>query len=253
MKAINLNTEMGESFGPYDIGFDEEMVKYISSANIACGFHAGDPMVIDKTVKLVSEHKVDVGAHPGLKDIQGFGKREINISPEEFKNDLIYQIGVMREFCKKYNVELVHVKSHGAMNEMSKNNKDYAQAMVDAVKAIDDNLIIVAFIGSKLHEICIKESVRFAAESYADRALYENGSVVPKEVEGGMIYDHEKVVQRVLKMVTEGKVTTIEGTEIAVSPDTICLQGDNREQVILAEKIFTNLKEYGISIESLKK
>ncbi len=251
MKTIDLNCDMGESFGAYKLGADDQVIKNISSTNIACGFHAGDPQIMDYTVKLAKEHGVAVGAHPGFRDLNGFGRRKIDMNPKELQNELVYQIGALQGFCQANGIKVVHVKAHGALYNMACVQKDLALAIARAIKAVDPGLIFVVFPFSEMEKAGQKEGLTTARESFADRAYNSDGMLVSRKEKGAVIHDPAVVVERVLRMVTEGKVRTSSGEDLAINPDTICVHGDNPEAIALTSQIKGKLDQEGILIKPL--
>ncbi len=251
MRTVDLNCDMGESFGVYKLGSDDEVIQNISSANIACGFHAGDPQIMDYTVKLAKKHGVAVGAHPGFADLKGFGRRRIDIAPEELEKELIYQIGAMQGFCKANGVKMVHVKAHGALNNIASINKELAFTIARSIKAVDPGLIFVALAFSEMEKAGREEGLNVAREGFADRAYDSEGMLVSRKQPGAVIHDPEMVVERVLRMVQEGKVRTVSGEDIDINPDTICVHGDNPEAVELTRQLKFRLNEEGIKIKPL--
>ncbi len=251
---IDLNSDIGESFGRYKLGHDEEILKYISSANIACGFHAGDPSVMKNTVKKAIENGVKIGAHPGYNDLQGFGRRSINYTPQEVYDMLLYQIGALYAFTKSQNTTLRHIKPHGALyNDIYKNydkgDKSLAEAVASAIKDFDENLIAVMLAGTKVIEYWQSLGLKVAGEVFADRAYTPDGKLVPRSQKGAVIHDEKEVVKRVLQMVEKKQITAIDGSIIKqIEFDTICLHGDTKGAVELAQKIHNALKDANIKI-----
>ncbi|MBI2846417.1 MAG: LamB/YcsF family protein [Chloroflexi bacterium] len=245
-KKIDFNSDMGEAFGAYTMGLDEEILEHITSANIACGFHAGDPMVMRQTVQLAEERGVAIGAHPGLPDLMGFGRRDMAVSPEEAKSYITYQVGALTAFTKAK--KLQHVKPHGALYNMAVRNKELAKAIAEAVKEFDKSLILVVLAGTEWVQIVQEVGVKVAREVFADRALNPDGSLVPRSKPGSVIHDLNEVVARSLKMITQGKVTAINGQEIAIQADTISLHSDTPGAVQLAKTLKEHLKAEGIEI-----
>ena len=243
---IDLNCDMGESFGMYKMGFDEEVIKHISSANIACGFHAGDAMWMRHTVRLAEEHGVAIGAHPSFPDLNGFGRRNMNITPEEVKNDVIYQIGALSAFtgAKK----LQHVKPHGAMYNQAVNDEPLARAICEAILEVDDKMVLVALAGSPWTKVASDMGLRVAREIFADRALNADGTLVSRSQPGAVIHDIKEIVERSLKMVTEKRVETVDGGEIEVEADSLCLHGDTPGAVEMARALERQLKVSGVEI-----
>lgn len=248
---VDLNCDLGESFGAYSIGMDKEIIPLISSANIACGFHASDPVVMEKTVAMAAEAGIGLGAHPGFPDLQGFGRRELKMSPEEIRSSIIYQVGALQAFAKMHGKKLQHVKPHGAMYNMAAKDQAMAEAICEGVKAVDDNLILMAQAGSELQKAAEKYGLKFAREIFADRAYEEDGSLVNRKKEGAMITDEDEAVRRVIRMIKEGKVTAITGKDITIEADSICVHGDGIKALNFVKKIKSALQEAGIEIKPL--
>ena len=249
--TIDLNCDMGESFGAYKLGHDEEVIKYVTSANVACGFHASDPTWMRWTVQLAEEHGVAIGAHPGFPDLQGFGRRNMVVSPEEAKNDVIYQIGALAAFTKTK--KLQHVKPHGAMYNMAAGGGDLARAICEAVLEVDPQMILVVLTSTPWADLAGEMGLRVALEAFADRALNPDGTLVPRSRPGSVIHDPEELVARSIKMITEGKATAISGEEIPVLADTLCLHGDTPGAVRLAADLKSKLEAAGVEIAPLSK
>lgn len=243
---VDFNCDMGESFGMYKMGFDEEVIKYITSANIACGFHAGDPMWMRHTVRLAEEHGVAVGAHPSFPDLGGFGRRNMSASPEEVWNDLTYQMGALQAFTSAK--KLTHVKPHGAMYNMAVNDEALARAICRAVLDFDADMVLVALAGSRWVKIAADMGLRVAEEVFADRALNADGTLVPRSQPGAVVHDTDRVVAQSLRMVTEGKATAISGEDVDVSPHSLCLHGDTPGAVEMARALRTGLEAAGVQI-----
>ena len=248
---IDLNCDMGESFGAYKLGQDEEVIKYITSANVACGFHASDPTWMRWTVQLAEEHGVAIGAHPSFPDLQGFGRRNMVVSPEEAKNDVVYQIGALAAFTKSKRLQ--HVKPHGAMYNMAAEGGDLARAICEAVLEVDPQMILVVLTGTPWAGLAAEMGLRVALEAFADRALNPDGTLVPRSRPGSVIHDPEELVERSIKMITEGKATAISGEEIPVRADTLCLHGDTPGAVQLAADLRSKLEAAGVEIAPLSK
>lgn len=252
MYQVDLNSDIGESFGNYNLGLDEEVAKYISSANIACGFHAGDPNVMEKTVKTAISENVSIGAHPGYPDLMGFGRRNINVSANEVKNYIKYQIGALWAFAQSSGIKLQHVKPHGAMYNMAAKNKELAKAIAEGIYEVDSDLILVGLANSELIRAGLEVKLKVANEVFADRAYNTDGTLVPRGKEGAVIHDTDIAIKRVIKMVKEGKVKTITGEEINIKADTICVHGDNPQAVDFVNNIKKTLENEGIQIVSMK-
>lgn len=252
MKLVDLNCDMGESFGAYKIGEDASIVKFISSANCACGFHASDPLVMEKTVAVCKENGVLVGAHPGYPDLVGFGRRQMKVSPAELKAMVMYQVGALKAFCTAAGVPLQHVKPHGAMYNMAGKDETLSAAIAEAIYDVDPSLILLGLSGSKLVQAAKNTGLPYASEVFADRAYESDGSLVARTKEGAMITDEDEAVSRVIRMVKEGVVTSIDGKDIPVDADSICLHGDSPKALAFAEKISRRLKEEGIRVAPMK-
>jgi len=247
-RKIDLNSDLGESFGRYKLGMDEEVMKYITSANVACGFHAGDPVVMRRTVRIAKENNVRVGAHPGYPDLMGFGRRYMKLSRDEARNYVLYQIGALYAFLKAEGMSMQHVKPHGALYNALVSDEELAYGVIEGVLDFDKNLIFVALAGSKVVEIAESIGLKVAREAFADRAYRKDGTLVPRSVPGAVIHDREEVVRRVINIVEEERVRTIDGEWIEIHADTICVHGDNPEAVELVKYIRKRLEEEGIEV-----
>ncbi len=250
-KKIDLNSDVGESFGRYKIGLDEAVIPLITSANIACGFHAGDPSVMRRTVALAKQHGVAVGAHPGLPDLIGFGRRAMDTTLQEIKDDVTYQVGALQAFAATEGTRLEHVKPHGALYNMAVTRVDIWEAIAEAIAAIDDQLILVVLAGPNreaIEAIRSRTGIRIAFEFFGDRAYSPDGALVSRREPGAVIHDHFEVAERVVKMVKQGTVTAIDGSEAGLEADTICVHGDNPQAVALVKEIGEVLTREGIEM-----
>ena len=227
MYQIDLNSDLGESFGNYSLGMDADVIQCVSSANIACGWHASDPMVMDRTVALAVEAGVGIGAHPGLPDLMGFGRRNMAITPAEAKNYTIYQVGAMAAFAAAHGTKLQHVKAHGAFYNMAAKNYDLARAICEGVAAVDKDLIVLGLANSEWTRAGHDVGVDIRSEIFADRAYQDDGTLVPRSQPGAVLHDKDFAIQRAIRMIREHKVTTITGKEIEIVPDSMCVHGDN--------------------------
>lgn len=250
---IDLNSDIGESYGQFTVGLDEEVIKHISSANIACGFHAGDPITMQKTVRLAKQHDVAIGAHPGFNDLRGFGRREIKCSTKEIYVDLIYQIGALKAFVEKEGLSLQHVKPHGALYNMANKNEDIAKAVVDAVYDINPHLMIFGLGNSALLEEAEKRGLPIAREFFADRNYLDDGSLVPRTENDALIHDVNIVTQRVVQLVEDGSMTTVTGKIIPIKADTVCVHGDGKTALELVKVLNIKLSESRIELKSIGK
>lgn len=246
MDRIDLNSDLGESFGAYRIGFDEEILKCITSANIACGFHAGDPNIMHKTVKLALSNNVAIGAHPGMQDLIGFGRRNMKISPEEAYNMVVYQIGALYGFIKSEGGKMQHVKPHGALYNMAAKNSELARAIAEAIYKVDPELILFGLAGSQLIIQGEKIGIKTASEVFADRTYQIDGSLTPRSHDDAMVTDTDKAVIRVERMIKEGVVMCQQGEDIKIKADTICVHGDGEQALDFTRKIRKYLQKSGI-------
>jgi UPF0271 protein len=248
---IDINCDMGESFGAYKLGLDEEVIKYITSANIACGYHAGDPLVMERTISLAKNHGVSVGAHPGFPDLMGFGRRNIDATLAEIKGYVTYQIGALQAFAKAQGLKIEHVKPHGALYLMAVEDEKISEAVVEAIKNVDKDLIFIALAGAKgekMTKIGERIGLRVAYEAFPDRAYTPEGTLVSRRQPGAVIKDPDVVAQRALKMAKEGKVVAVDGTEINLRPETLCVHGDTPGAVNLVKKIRQTLTEENVEV-----
>ncbi|MFA6709494.1 MAG: 5-oxoprolinase subunit PxpA [Fusobacterium sp.] len=248
---IDLNSDLGESFGVYKIGMDQEVLKYISSANVACGWHAGDSMVMEKTVALAKKNGVAVGAHPGYPDLVGFGRRTLNVTPEEVKTYVKYQVGALLAFTKGAGVKMQHVKPHGAMYNMAAKDYKLALAIAQGIKEVDENLVLMGLANSEMIRAAKDVGLKVANEVFADRAYNDDGSLVARSLPGAVIHDKEVAIKRVIRMVKEGKVESITGNDVDITVESICIHGDNPEALEFAKNIKEALINEGIEIASL--
>lgn len=247
--VIDFNADIGESFAGYKLGFDEEIVKFITSANIATGFHAGDPDWMAKTVGLAEASGVGIGAHPAYPDLSGFGRREMALTPDEVHNIVKYQAGALSAFTSDHRLQ--HVKPHGALYNRAARDGEVAKAIVEAVMSIDGDLIHVVLAGSVWEEVAREAGARVARECYADRAVTPDGKLVPRSQPGAVVHDEAEVVARSRKLATEGRVVAVDGTEIDFSADSICLHGDTAGAVELAGAVRKELEAAGVQIKRM--
>lgn len=244
---VDLNCDLGEGFGRYDLGEDAAMMALITSANIACGFHAGDPSVMARTVALAKRHNVLVGAHPGYPDLQGFGRRSMGLTPQEIAYDICYQIGALEAFARLAEVSLVHVKPHGALYNLASQDPTAANAIAQAVFSYDPELILVGLAGSELIRASQAVGLQIANEGFPDRVYLPDGQLMPRSQIGAVIEDSKAVAENALRLVEEGVV--VDGEKIQI--DTLCLHGDNPKAVENARAVRSALEDEGIEIRSL--
>jgi 5-oxoprolinase (ATP-hydrolysing) subunit A len=247
---IDISCDMGESFGPWKMGFDEEMMQYISSANVAGGFHAGDPTTMRKTVALAKDHGVAVGVHPGYRDLVGFGRREMDVPPDEIHDEIIYQLGALREFARYYDMEVQHVKPHGALYMVAARDEELSRAIIEAIQRVDPGLLLFCMQASVTYQLAQKMDQPVVAEFYADREYNDDAQIVFTRSVAEEL-DPEEVGDRVVRAVTEKKVKTESGKDIDVASDSVCVHGDTPGAVRLAEAIARKLGENDIEIRPL--
>ncbi len=249
--VVDMNCDMGESFGAWRLGADEEMLSHVTSANVACGFHAGDPGVMARTVRAAKAKGVRVGAHPGLPDLVGFGRRDMAISPEEAYRDTLYQIGALDAFCRAEGWALQHVKPHGQLNNMAVRDKHLAEAIAAAVRDYGGGLILVPYGGELMHA-AEGLRLRVAREVYADRAYNADGTLVSRSVAGSVLHDPEEVALRAVDMVRDGRIRAVSGEWVELRADTVCLHGDTPGASGLAARLWTAFAEAGIAVRPMQ-
>ncbi len=250
---IDLNCDLGESFGNYTLGMDAEVIPYVSSVNVACGYHAGDPCVMEKTIRLAAEAGVGIGAHPGLPDLMGFGRRMMKISPAEARAYMLYQLGALGAFCKAKGVKMAHVKPHGALYNMAAKDAALAEAVVGAIRDYDDSLILLALANSGMTKAAERMGLAYANEVFADRAYEPDGTLVARTKPGAMIEDEDQAIARVIRMVKEGKVTAIDGSEVTIQADSVCVHGDGAKALLFVKRIREALLQENIDVKGLGK
>lgn len=250
MLQIDLNCDLGESFGAYKIGMDTDVIPLISSANIACGFHASDPMVMSDTVKLAVQNKVALGAHPGFPDLVGFGRRNLKVSNEEAEAYVVYQIGALSAFATINGAKLNHVKLHGALYNMAAKDLSLAKAICSGIKKINPELKLIALSGSCMVKAAEEIGLPYLNEVFADRAYNDDGTLVSRTEKGSVITDTNVVVQRVVRMIEENVVETITGKIISITPNTVCVHGDNPEALNLIKEMRKEFLQRGIEIKA---
>ena len=248
MKTLDLNCDMGEGFGAWRMGDDAALLDHVTSANIACGFHAGDPGTIHRTVKLALEKGVAVGAHPSLPDLQGFGRRHMNVSAQEAYDLVVYQVGALSAFATACGGRLSHVKAHGALYNMAAKDANLAQAIARAVKDFDARLVLFGLAGSELVRAGEQAGLKIANEVFADRTYQADGSLTPRTRPDAMIHDPALAIARVRRMIDEGKVNSINGADVVVRADTLCIHGDEPNAVEFARRIRAALDADGVRV-----
>jgi len=248
--TIDLNCDLGESFGAYTIGNDEAILPYVTSANIACGFHAGDPSVMQRTVELALRENVAIGAHPGLPDLSGFGRRNMAISAREAFDITLYQIGALSAFCQSLGAPLHHVKPHGALYNMAAVNTELAEGIAEAIYTIGEEVILYGLAGSALVTAGKRIGLSTANEVFADRTYEKDGTLTPRTIKGSVIHDTQQAINQVITMIKEGKVHTRQGEQIKIEADTVCIHGDGPNAIVFAKSIHHQLKEERIIIQT---
>ena len=249
--SIDLNCDMGESFGAWTMGNDAELMNYVSSVNIACGFHAGDASVMRKTVETAIEKGVAIGAHPSFPDLQGFGRREMKMPETEVFDIVLYQISALKGICEAFGAKLHHVKTHGALYNQAAKDKKLAAAIAAAVKAVDKNLILYGLSGSFSIDEAESLNLRTASEVFADRTYQTDGSLTPRSLENALIKDSETAIRQVLQMIQAKTVTTISGEQIPIKAETVCIHGDGENALEFARQIYRALRENSIGIGNI--
>lgn len=248
MPTVDLNCDMGESFGAWQMGNDAELMDYVSSINIACGFHAGDATTMRETVELAIEKGVAIGAHPSYPDLQGFGRRAMSLSPREVFDIVLYQISALKGICESSGGKLHHVKPHGALYNQAAKNEELSKAIAESVKSLDDSLILYGLSGSHLISEAEKLGLRSASEVFADRTYGADGSLTPRTESNSLIRNPDDAAQQVLQMIKKQTLTAIDGTTVPIKADTICIHGDEEKALEFARIISQKLSESSVEI-----
>lgn len=246
--VIDLNCDMGESFGAWPMGNDLAVLPFVSSANVACGYHAGDPATMRKTVAAAIEHQVAVGAHPSLPDLAGFGRRNMQITPQEAYDMVVCQIGALAAVAATQGARLHHVKAHGALYNMAAKDRALADAICRAVRDVDSSLVLYGLAGSQLIEAAQNIGLRAASEVFADRSYQDDGSLTPRSQPGAMIEDVDTAIAQVLGMVRDGVVRSVSGRDVPVRADTLCIHGDQANAVVFAKALREALSSAGVEV-----
>lgn len=248
---VDLNCDMGEGFGQYCAGADDELMPWITSANIACGYHAGDPLVMRRTVSLAARYSVGVGAHPGFPDLMGFGRRRIQVTAEEVENYVLYQVGALAAFARAENVQLAHIKAHGALYNMAETDANVAEAILRAIERFDRSLVVVCPAGSTMAQMASDRGLRVAREGFADRAYNPDGTLRSRRLPGALIEDPHAAAEQAVRMVRDRAVVTSTGEEIPFQVDTVCLHGDAPGALGAARAVRAALVAAGIRVEPM--
>ena len=247
-KTIDINCDLGESFGRYLLGRDEDLMPLVSSCNIACGFHGGDPYTIRRTIDNALDSGVKIGAHPSFPDLQGFGRREMIIPNEELRDMIVYQIAALKGMTEVAGGTLHHVKPHGALYNMSARDQDIAECVAGAIAAIDPNLKVYATLGSEMAQAAIRQSLTVVYEAFSDRRYNSDLSLVSRSVQGSVLTSGREILKQVLQVVTDEKVETMSGDVVKIKADTICVHGDNPRVVEIVLELTSGLSEVGIKV-----
>jgi 5-oxoprolinase (ATP-hydrolysing) subunit A len=254
MKHVDLNSDLGESFGLWEMGHDAEMIEIATSVNIACGYHAGDADIMRKTVELAKARGVSIGAHPGYRDLHGFGRRVVHgLTSSEIENLVAYQIGALQAIATAAGHKVTHVKAHGALSNFACEDDMTAQAIANAVKAVDSNLVFVVLANSKLVAAGERCNLPMAHEVFADRAYEDNGNLVSRRKPGAVLHDAKEIAERVVRMVQDGAVISVTGKVMKMQIDTICIHGDNPTAVDIARGVRKALKDSGVELAPFKR
>lgn len=248
MYRVDLNSDLGESFGRYTLGMDDQVIPLITSANVACGYHASDPVVMAKTIAMVREAGIRAGAHPGFPDLMGFGRRNMVITPAEARAYVLYQLGALDGFCRAAGIRMQHVKPHGALYNMAAKDYELSKGICQAIAEFDKDLIVLALSGGELVRAAKALGLRTALEVFADRAYEEDGTLVSRGRPGAMITDENEAIARVVRMVKEQKVTAITGKDIPIRADSVCVHGDGEKALAFVERIRQALEGEGIAL-----
>jgi 5-oxoprolinase (ATP-hydrolysing) subunit A len=250
-KTINLNADIAEGWGAYDIGNDAELMDIITSANVACGFHGGDANTMYRIVMLAKERGVSIGAHPGFNDLWGFGRRQIRMNAVELEHMVAYQIGALQAMAAYGGLRVTHVKAHGALSNMAAVDDDYAMAIGRAIKVVDPGLIYVALAGSALHRAADRLGLKVAREGYCDRRYADDGTLAPRSIPGTVLRDASEASEQALRMVLQGDVVSVSGKTVKVEVDTLCVHGDEPTGVAVAKAVKKALEAAGVQVVPL--
>ena len=248
MTSIDLNADLGESFGAWTLGDDAAMLHVVTSANVACGFHAGDPSVLLDTLRLAAARRVEVGAQVSYPDLRGFGRRDLDLPPADLFADVVYQIGALQGLATAAGTRVSYVKPHGALYNRIVHDEHQAGAVVDAVVAIDPSLALVGLPDSEVARLAEAEGLRFVPEAFADRAYRADGTLVPRGEPGAVLHDPDEIAERMLRLATEGVITSIDGHDLALSAETLCVHGDTPGAVEVARAVRGTLEAAGLTL-----
>lgn len=248
--TVDLVADLGESFGAYHMGDDDALLDVVSSANIACGFHAGDPRVMDRTVSECVRRGVGIGAHPSFPDLVGFGRRAMDLSPDEVRTDILYQLGALSAFARAHGSRVTHLCPHGRLGNLVVTRADYARAMVDAIAQFDPDIVVFTQDGEVV-PAAEQSGIAIAHVGVVDRSYEDDGTLTPRSLPGAVLHDPEEIMARTRRLVTEGTLVSRGGVVLTMPPDTILLHGDNPGSVGLARRIREDLEAAGVEIRPL--
>ncbi len=252
MPAVDLNADLGESFGNYRLGQDEDLIPLLNSAHLACGFHASDPRVMDQTVRLCQASGVQIGAHPGFPDPVGFGRRMMDITGREAETDIVYQMGALEAFCRRNDAQLHHVKPHGALYNHAASSREVAKGIAAGIASFRSDLLIVCQPGSEMEKAALEAGLAVAREGFIDRAYNADGKLASRRLEGALYHDAERALEQALRMVTAGEVVALDGTVVALPVDTLCVHGDNPDAVDFIGRLRDQLTKAGVELTALR-
>ena len=250
---IDLNCDLGESFGTYTLGMDEDVIPHVTSVNIACGYHAGDPIVMEKTVKMAVKNGTAIGAHPSFPDLMGFGRREMKLSQDEVYAYVKYQLGALYAFVKSCGGEMQHLKAHGALYNMAGKDMSMALGLARAVKDFDSQMLLLGLPDSKMEEAAAEVGIGYVSEFFADRAYNDDGSLVNRKLEGSVIHDSALACERVIRMISKGEVETYTGGILKLGCKSVCVHGDNKAAIEFVKQIRSALAEAGVEAANMRK
>jgi UPF0271 protein len=246
--TIDLNADLGEGFGHSRLAEDEALLDLVSSANVACGFHAGDAMTMRETIRAAASRGVTIGAHPSYPDIPGFGRRELGLSPEEIRFHVAYQLRAIREICLAENAKLSYVKAHGALYNRAARDSSAAAAIAQAISDVDPSLAVLGLPGSEMSHAATRNHLRFFAEAFADRAYKRDGSLVPRQEPGAVIHDVQTAVERAIMLLESDSIVADDGTAIGIAAQSLCVHGDNPDALPLLRRLKATLESSGVRV-----
>ncbi len=250
---IDLNCDLGESYGSFKVGMDEEVIPFVTSVNVACGYHGGDPVVMEKTVRMAVQHGVAVGAHPSFPDLMGFGRRDMKLTTDEAVAYVKYQLGALYAFARSAGTELQHLKAHGALYNMAGRDIAMARALARAIKEFDSQILLLGLPNSQMEEAADELNIGYVQEFFADRAYNDDGSLVSRSLEGSVIHDTDVAVGRVVRMVKEGVVETYTGKTLKLNCGSVCVHGDNASAVSFVKTIRAELEKQGVTVADMRR